>query len=191
MRDVVHRGRWLQAPDGCGGNHRHHGSRNRTTESHAPAPCPTGTHDVLRLSDQRVPSQHGPHGDRVQAVATERDDETLTLSDSGHTTGRLVVTQVPLRSLLLIAAGAVMIVTGAATWLTAEVDREDPKRATVMNGSFLRASLFTSVVSFGVAAMALRLGLLVGLIGYALYTVAKYLTVPAPAAPVRDSSTGP
>jgi hypothetical protein len=27
-----------------------------------------------------------------------------------------------------------------------------------MNGSFLRASLFTSVVSFGVAAMAMGLG---------------------------------
>ena len=33
----------------------------------------------------------------------------------------------------------------------AELDKDDPVRATMMNASFLRASLFTSVVSFGVA----------------------------------------
>ncbi|MCW2680873.1 MAG: aromatic ring-opening dioxygenase LigA, partial [Frankiales bacterium] len=53
----------------------------------------------------------------------------------------------------------------------AELDREDPVRATVMNGSFLRASLFTSVVSFGVAAMAMGLGLIFVLIGFALRAV--------------------
>ena len=50
----------------------------------------------------------------------------------------------------------------------AELDREDPARASVMNGSFLRASLFTSVVSFGVAAMAMGLGVVFALVGYAL-----------------------
>lgn len=54
----------------------------------------------------------------------------------------------------------------------AELDREDPVRATVMNGSFLRASLFTSVVSFGVAAMAMGLGVLFILTGWALLKVA-------------------
>ena len=46
--------------------------------------------------------------------------------------------------------------TGGKTY--AELDREDPLRQTAMTASFLRASRFTSVVSFGVAAMALRLG---------------------------------
>lgn len=50
----------------------------------------------------------------------------------------------------------------------AELDRTDPVRATVMNGSFLRASLFTSVVSFGIAAMAMGLGVVFVLVGYAL-----------------------
>ena len=36
----------------------------------------------------------------------------------------------------------------------AEIDREDPNRATAQTASFLRASLFTSVIAFGVAAMA-------------------------------------
>ena len=37
-----------------------------------------------------------------------------------------------------------------------------------MTASFLRASLFTSIVSFGVAAFAFGMGLLMILIGYIL-----------------------
>jgi len=60
----------------------------------------------------------------------------------------------------------------------AELDREDPLRDTVMNASFLRASLFTSVVSFGVAAFAIGMGLLSGLTGYALTRLTKALSHP-------------
>ncbi|WP_156224371.1 aromatic ring-opening dioxygenase LigA [Pseudactinotalea suaedae] len=45
-------------------------------------------------------------------------------------------------------------------------------RTTVMNASFLRASLFTSVVSYGVAAMAIVLGVLLVLGGLGLRQVA-------------------
>ena len=55
----------------------------------------------------------------------------------------------------------------------AELDREDPARATVMNANFLRASLFTSVVSFGVAAMAMGLGVVLVLLGFAVRTRAS------------------
>ena len=41
-------------------------------------------------------------------------------------------------------------------------------RDSTMNGSFLRASLFTSVVAFGVAALVIGLGVLFALIGVAL-----------------------
>jgi hypothetical protein len=58
----------------------------------------------------------------------------------------------------------------------AELDREDPARDTVMDASFLRASLFTSVVSFGVAAMAMGLGLTLVLVGVALTRVARLRT---------------
>ncbi|MCU1433150.1 MAG: aromatic ring-opening dioxygenase LigA [Actinotalea sp.] len=54
----------------------------------------------------------------------------------------------------------------------AELDREDPARATVMNASFLRASLFTSVIAFGIAAFAAGMGVLFTLIGVALRRVA-------------------
>lgn len=55
----------------------------------------------------------------------------------------------------------------------AELDRDDPVRATMMNASFLRASLFTSVVSFGVAAFAIGVGILSLLFGFALNRLAS------------------
>ena len=59
----------------------------------------------------------------------------------------------------------------------AELDREDPLRVTAMNASFLRASLFTSVVSFGVAAMAFGLGIVLVLVGYALAALSRPVKV--------------
>lgn len=56
--------------------------------------------------------------------------------------------------------------TGGKTY--AQLDREDPLRATAMNASFLRASLFTSVVAFGVAAMAIGIGIVFVLVGVAI-----------------------
>ena len=55
----------------------------------------------------------------------------------------------------------------------AELDREDPARQTAMSASFLRASLYTSVVAFGVAAMAVGLGIALILVALALMSVAK------------------
>ena len=63
----------------------------------------------------------------------------------------------------------------------AELDREDPARASVMNASFLRTSLFSSVIAFGVAAFAMGLGLLQILIGWALLKLAPRDVVVAPA----------
>ncbi len=54
----------------------------------------------------------------------------------------------------------------------AELPQDDPVRATMMNASFLRASLFTSVVSFGVAAFAMGIGVLSILFGAALRRLA-------------------
>jgi hypothetical protein len=63
----------------------------------------------------------------------------------------------------------------------AQLDREDPLRATAMNASFLRASLFTSVVSFGVAAFAMGVGLISILIGVGISALDKRARVAAPA----------
>ena len=55
----------------------------------------------------------------------------------------------------------------------AQLPQDDPNRQTVMTASFLRASLFTSVVAFGVAAMAAGLGIVLILIGVALRRLAQ------------------
>jgi hypothetical protein len=57
----------------------------------------------------------------------------------------------------------------------AQLDRDDPRRETVMTASFLRTSLFTSVVSFGVAAFAFGVGILLILVGWALLRIDRSL----------------
>jgi ABC-type sugar transport system permease subunit len=57
-------------------------------------------------------------------------------------------------------------ITGGMTY--AELPRDDPNRAVAMDSAFLQASLFTSVVAFGVAGMAFVLGIVLTLIGLAL-----------------------
>jgi hypothetical protein len=56
--------------------------------------------------------------------------------------------------------------TGGKTY--AELPQDAPNRAVAMDSAFLQASLFTSVVAFGVAGMAFVLGIVRCLIGLAL-----------------------
>ena len=65
-------------------------------------------------------------------------------------------------------------ITGGKTY--AELDREDPNRAVAMDSAFLQASLFTSVVAFGLSAMAFVLGIVLALIGFALRAPATSAT---------------
>ena len=62
-------------------------------------------------------------------------------------------------------------IAGGKTY--AELPQDDPNRATVMNASFLQASLFTSVVAFGVSAMAAVMGVLWVLVGWALLRLGR------------------
>ncbi|HEU5035433.1 MAG TPA: aromatic ring-opening dioxygenase LigA [Nocardioides sp.] len=55
----------------------------------------------------------------------------------------------------------------------AQLPQDDPNRATVMNASFLQASLFTSVVAFGVAAFVAVMGVVLVLLGWALIRLAR------------------
>jgi len=47
----------------------------------------------------------------------------------------------------------------------AELDQDDPRRTTVMTADFLQASLYTSVVAFGVAILIAVLGVMFVLVG--------------------------
>lgn len=61
--------------------------------------------------------------------------------------------------------------TGGMTY--AELDREDPVREVAMDSSFLQASLFTSILAFGVSAMAVAMGILFILIGLGIRDVSQ------------------
>ncbi|MFB7890846.1 aromatic ring-opening dioxygenase LigA [Microbacterium sp. NPDC056044] len=54
----------------------------------------------------------------------------------------------------------------------AELDQDDPVRTTVMQASFLRASLFTSIVAYGVALFAAGMGVLAIMFGWAIHRLA-------------------
>lgn len=49
-----------------------------------------------------------------------------------------------------------------------ELPKDDPNRSAVMTASFLRASLFTSVVAFGVSAFVAVVGVVLILLGWVL-----------------------
>ena len=105
-------------------------------------------------------------------VQTSLGDERITVAeDAKHFGGQLVNGPLTAYYQADIIEHHALEASKGKTY--AELDREDPVRATVMNGSFLRASLFTSVVSFGIAAMAMGLGIVFILIGFALQSIAR------------------
>jgi hypothetical protein len=82
----------------------------------------------------------------------------------------------------------------------AELPRDDPNRTTVMNADFLQASLYTSVVAFGVAFLISMLGVIFFLIGLSLHELDRRTwtaeaiadaTEPAPVDPAPAGDTMP
>ena len=67
----------------------------------------------------------------------------------------------------------------------AQLEQDDPRRDAVMTSSFLRSSLFTSVVAFGVAALVVGLGVLFLGVAVAIWALDHRIPVaePAPTAP--------
>ncbi len=105
-------------------------------------------------------------------VQTSLADERITVAEDAERFGGQLVNG-PLTAYYQADIIEKHALEGSGGKTYAELDREDPARASVMNGSFLRASLFTSVVSFGIAAMAMGLGIVFILVGIALRAIAK------------------
>ena len=106
--------------------------------------------------------------------------ERITTSPDACMAGSSVNGPLPAYCEAMVISTHVAEATGGKTY--AELGREDPLRVTAMNGSFLRASLFTSVVAFGVAALAVLLGILFILVGVALRSIAGRVNAPPAAA---------
>ena len=101
------------------------------------------------------------------SVSSQLADENITVSaDAERFAGQPVDSPLTAYEEAAVINKHALEATGGLTY--AELDRDDPVRQTAMTASFLRASLFTSVVAFGVALMAAGVGLVLILVGSAL-----------------------
>lgn len=109
-------------------------------------------------------------------VATQLSAEKITVSDDSTFMGGVFAGQQVQGPFTAYAQADIinhhaLEASGGATY--AELEQDDPVRDTVMDASFLRASLFTSVVAFGVCALVIGLGIVLGVIGGALRRLAR------------------
>lgn len=105
------------------------------------------------------------------AVTTQLTAENITIPDDAAAfQGQQVTGPVTAYIQADIINHHALEASGGKTY--AELDQDDPVRATVMQASFLRASLFTSVVAYGVALFAAAMGVLSILFGWALHRLA-------------------
>jgi hypothetical protein len=111
-------------------------------------------------------------------VADTLADQNIVTSDDACLPGRVVADPFTAYCQAKVIEKHTLEATGGLYY--AELDREDPLRETAMNSAFLQSSLFTSVVAFGVAAMAVAVGLLFVLIGLGIRDVAQRTTEPMP-----------
>lgn len=111
-------------------------------------------------------------------VSTELSNEDITVADdAGCLKGDEVNGPFSAYCQAQVIEKHALEATGGDTY--AELDREDPRRQVAMNASFLRASLFTSVVAFGVAGMAILMGVVFIMIGLGIRDVAERTGVAA------------
>lgn len=100
-------------------------------------------------------------------ISSTLSSQKITVSeDAGCRAGATVTGPISAYCQASVIDKHTMEITGGKTY--AELDREDPNRNTAMTSSFLQASLFTSVVAFGVAAMAIAVGIAFVVFGLAL-----------------------
>ncbi|PJJ54037.1 hypothetical protein CLV56_3540 [Mumia flava] len=115
-------------------------------------------------------------------VSTTLADQKITVSDDADcAAGDTVNGPISAYCQADVIDKHTMEATGGKTY--AELEQDDPVRETAMDSAFLQASLFTSVVAFGVAAMAAAMGLLFVLIGLGMRDVGARTAAPAHAGP--------
>ena len=118
-------------------------------------------------------------------VANELAAENITVSaDAEYFAGQAVNSPWTAYSEAETISKHALEATGGKTY--AELERDDPLRDTAMQASFLRASLFTSVVAFGVAALAAVLGVVLFLIGMSLRGLGTGVVRPRPPTPATE-----
>ena len=113
-------------------------------------------------------------------VSSQLGEENITVAeDASFLGGAPVVGPFSAYAQADIINHHAMEASGGKTY--AQLEQDDPTRPTVMTASLLRASLFTSILAFGVCAFAMGVGILVGLFGWALLTLAPVSAKTKPA----------
>jgi cytochrome c biogenesis protein CcdA len=115
------------------------------------------------------------------------DEHIVVSSDASHLAGKKVGGPFTAYEQAMTIKKHALEIGGGKTY--SQLPQNDPKRDTVMNASFLRASLFTSVVSFGVAALVVGLGVLFILLGIAFLGVLGKLDVRKAGEPPPDAQS--
>lgn len=105
-------------------------------------------------------------------VSATLADQKITVSDdAAHFAGRDVRGPFTAYAQADIINKHATEIAGGKTY--AELPQDDPNRQTVMTASFLQASLFTSVVAFGVAAFVAVMGIVLVLLGWCLLRLGR------------------
>lgn len=102
-------------------------------------------------------------------VSSTLGDQQITTSDDACLPGRTVAGPFTAYCQAEVIEKHTLESTNGLTY--AQLDRDDPLRQTALTSSFLQASLFTSILAFGVAAMAAGMGVLFVLIGLGIRDV--------------------
>jgi hypothetical protein len=100
----------------------------------------------------------------VAVQQTLSDQKIVVADDADMFAGKKVNGPFTAYSQAMVIGKHAKDIAGGKTY--AQLPQDDPNRDTVMTASFLQASLFTSVVAFGVAAMAVVMGILLILLGW-------------------------
>lgn len=104
-------------------------------------------------------------------VSETLEDQSITTPDDACLPGRQVDGPFTAYCQATVIQEHALEATGGQTF--AELDRDDPLREVAMQASFLQSSLFTSILAFGVSAMAAAIGILFILIGLGIRDVAR------------------
>jgi hypothetical protein len=111
-------------------------------------------------------------------VQRELQDEQIVVSDDAENfAGEPVEGPFTAYSQAMIIKTHALEIADGQTY--AQLDQDDPRRATVMDASFLRSSLFTSVLAFGVAVLVAGLGVLAILLGTAILALDRRMPAAA------------
>ena len=106
--------------------------------------------------------------------STLADEKIVVSDDADHFAGKDVTGPFTAYAQADVINKHALEIGGGKTY--AELPQDDPNRDTVMTATFLQASLFTSVVAFGVAAFVAVMGVILMMLGWVLLRLTRRTT---------------